>query len=61
MGLACGREGEAIEAVVQRADQAMYAAKARYYEDKELDRRRLHATGVAPDVGPMVVQVHPGE
>jgi len=61
MGLACGREGEAMEAVVQRADQAMYVAKARYYEDKELDRRHLRATGVASDVGPAVVQVHPGQ
>lgn len=61
MGLACCHEGEAMEAVVQRADQAMYAAKSRYYEDKELDRRRLYGAGVASNLGPVVVQVHPGQ
>lgn len=39
MGIACCQEGEPIETVVHRADLAMYAEKARYYQDLELDRR----------------------
>jgi len=39
MGIACCQEGESIEAAVHRADQAMYAEKARYYQERELDRR----------------------
>lgn len=43
MGLANCRSGDSIEAAVHRADQAMYAEKARFYKDRELDRR--HARG----------------
>lgn len=39
MGSAVAREGEALEAVIHRADRAMYAAKARYYETQEANRR----------------------
>ena len=39
MGIACCQEGESIEAAVHRADQAMYAEKARYYQEREIDRR----------------------
>ena len=39
MGSACALEGVSIEAVVHRADQAMYAQKARFYETREQDRR----------------------
>jgi len=33
-------EGESLEAVVHRADQAMYSSKARYYEAQEVNRRQ---------------------
>jgi len=39
MGHASGQEGSSVEAIVQRADQAMYAEKARIYQTKERDRR----------------------
>lgn len=39
MGVACCNEGSQLEATVSRADQAMYAEKARYYKEKMLDRR----------------------
>ena len=39
MGYACGQEGTPIESIVQGADKAMYAEKARLYRDKERDRR----------------------
>ena len=39
MGHASGHEGSSVEAIVQRADQAMYAEKARIYQTKERDRR----------------------
>ncbi|MEG0051851.1 MAG: sensor domain-containing diguanylate cyclase [Comamonas sp.] len=39
MGHACGHEGSLVEAIVQRADQAMYAEKARAYQSKERNRR----------------------
>jgi diguanylate cyclase (GGDEF)-like protein len=40
MGLSCCRAGDQIEAAVHRADQAMYAEKARYYQEREVDRRQ---------------------
>ncbi|MBZ0225219.1 MAG: GGDEF domain-containing protein [Comamonas sp.] len=40
MGTAVAREGESLEAVVHRADQAMYTSKARYYEAQEINRRQ---------------------
>ena len=39
MGYACGQEGAAMEAVVHRADQAMYAEKVRFYQALKRDRR----------------------
>ncbi len=39
MGHACGREGASMEAVVHRADQAMYAEKMRFYAGRAQDRR----------------------
>lgn len=41
MGLACCRADEVVESAVHRADQAMYAEKNRYYEQKNVNRRRL--------------------
>jgi len=40
MGTATCQEGESLDAAVSRADQAMYAAKARYYQSQDADRRR---------------------
>lgn len=40
MGVAIAPSGEQIEAAVHRADQAMYAEKARYYAAMGVDRRR---------------------
>lgn len=40
MGVAIAQSGEQIEAAVHRADQAMYAEKARYYAAMGVDRRR---------------------
>ncbi|EER59135.1 diguanylate cyclase [Acidovorax delafieldii 2AN] len=39
MGSACALEGASVEAVVHRADQAMYAQKTRFYATREQDRR----------------------
>jgi diguanylate cyclase (GGDEF)-like protein len=39
MGLAVAQSGEHLESAVNRADQAMYAQKARYYAEQGLDRR----------------------
>ena len=40
MGVACCDSGGQVEATVSRADQAMYAEKARYYKERMLDRRQ---------------------
>ncbi|MCE1192575.1 MAG: diguanylate cyclase [Acidovorax sp.] len=40
MGMACCHSGDAVEAAIHRADQAMYAEKIRYYQDKGIDRRQ---------------------
>ena len=40
MGTAAARSGELLEAAAHRADQAMYAEKARYYEAMGVDRRQ---------------------
>ena len=39
-GVASCTSGDQVEAALHRADQAMYEAKARYYQDREGDRRR---------------------
>ncbi|GAA3981624.1 sensor domain-containing diguanylate cyclase [Comamonas faecalis] len=39
MGMAVAREGDALEAVVHRADQSMYAQKTRYYAALGHERR----------------------
>ena len=41
MGAASGQEGQSMEAVVHRADQAMYAEKNRFYQERRIDRRIL--------------------
>lgn len=43
MGIACCRSGDSVEAAIHRADQAMYAEKIRYYQDKGVDRRSAMA------------------
>lgn len=40
IGMAIAVSGEQIEAAVNRADQAMYAEKARYYDQLGVERRR---------------------
>ncbi|MNV64252.1 diguanylate cyclase [compost metagenome] len=40
MGLACCQSGDGVENAVHRADQAMYAEKNRYYQQKDMDRRQ---------------------
>ncbi|UCV01351.1 GGDEF domain-containing protein [Acidovorax radicis] len=40
MGLACCQSGDVVESAVHRADQAMYAEKNRYYQQKDMDRRQ---------------------
>lgn len=40
MGMAIAASGDQLEAVVHRADQAMYAQKLRYYETQGIDRRK---------------------
>ncbi|PJI96692.1 diguanylate cyclase [Acidovorax sp. 69] len=40
MGIASCRSGDAVEATINRADQAMYAEKNRYYQQKSVDRRQ---------------------
>ena len=39
MGIASCPSGDLVEAAIHRADQAMYAEKTRYYQDKGVDRR----------------------
>ena len=39
MGSATCQDGESLDAAVSRADQAMYAAKARYYQSQDVNRR----------------------
>lgn len=41
MGVASCRSGDMVEAAIHRADQAMYAEKIRYYQEKGVDRRQL--------------------
>ncbi len=40
MGIASCQSGEAVEAAINRADQAMYAEKNRYYQQLHIDRRQ---------------------
>ena len=40
MGIACCQSGDAVEAAIHRADQAMYAEKNRYHQQKNVDRRQ---------------------
>lgn len=40
IGLATCASGDMVEATIHRADQAMYAEKNRYYQDKGMDRRQ---------------------
>jgi hypothetical protein len=40
MGLATSQPGERLEAVVKRADLAMFEAKRRHYADATHDRRQ---------------------
>ena len=40
MGIASCQSGDAVEAAINRADQAMYAEKNRYYQQKNVDRRQ---------------------
>ncbi|AVO43038.1 MAG: sensor domain-containing diguanylate cyclase [Simplicispira suum] len=40
IGVASCSSGDQVEAALHRADQAMYAEKARYYEERPADRRR---------------------
>ena len=44
MGIASCHSGEAVEAAINRADQAMYAEKNRYYQQKSVDRRHPSGT-----------------
>lgn len=41
MGMASCTSGDQVEETLQRADQAMYAEKIRYYQAHGLDRRRM--------------------
>ncbi len=41
VGLSSCSAGDQVEAALNRADHAMYAEKIRYYEQAEIDRRRL--------------------
>lgn len=41
MGIASCQSGDAVEATINRADQAMYAEKNRYYQQKNIDRRHM--------------------
>jgi len=40
IGVASCSSGDQVEAALHRADQAMYAEKARYYEERPANRRR---------------------
>ncbi len=42
MGIASCNSGDGVEAAINRADQAMYAEKNRYYQQKNVDRRQPH-------------------
>jgi diguanylate cyclase (GGDEF)-like protein len=42
IGVATCHSGDQIEAAINRADQAMYAEKARFYKEGERDRRQQH-------------------
>jgi len=44
MGIASCQSGDAVEAAINRADQAMYAEKNRYYQQKNVDRRHPSGT-----------------
>lgn len=39
IGIASCQSGDMVESAIHRADQAMYAEKTRYYQDKGVDRR----------------------
>ena len=39
MGVAACLSGDQVDAAIHRADQAMYAEKLRYYQDRNIDRR----------------------
>ena len=41
MGTATCQSGDAVEATINRADQAMYAEKNRYYQQQSIDRRHM--------------------
>lgn len=41
MGIASCQSGDAVEATIHRADQAMYVEKNRYYQQRNTDRRHL--------------------
>ena len=41
MGIASCQSGDAVEAMIHRADQAMYAEKNRYYQQMNIDRRHF--------------------
>lgn len=43
MGIASCHSGDGVEAAINRADQAMYAEKNRYYQQKNVDRRQPHS------------------
>lgn len=43
IGIASCQSGDAVEATINRADQAMYAEKNRYYQQKNIDRRQSTA------------------
>jgi len=51
MGLAVCRAGESLEATLQAADRAMYADKARYYEQNAPARRRSDRSADAAGSG----------
>lgn len=40
MGIASCQSGDGVESAIHRADQAMYAEKNRYYQEKGNDRRQ---------------------
>ena len=40
MGIACCQSGEGVEAMLHKADQAMYEEKRRYYLQIGAERRR---------------------
>lgn len=48
MGIATCQPGESLDAAVSRADQAMYAEKARYYQQQDAERRQSGNGSPAP-------------